>query len=129
MGTNGWTLKKNDFYEIFALICYQFSQMPFQYLPTELYEIIVSPTAGDEDVTDMCGLDERSSRLAPGGCEAEAFLPNIGWGVHLADSFLHLAPALSLPTGCTPGRVHIQAADSQATRPSSARQTQGPQHG
>lgn len=39
-------LKKNDFYEIFALIRYQFSQMPFQYLPPELYEIIVSPTAG-----------------------------------------------------------------------------------
>ena len=37
---------KNDFYEIFALICYQFFQMPFQYLSTELYEIIVSPTAG-----------------------------------------------------------------------------------
>lgn len=43
--TYGWTFK-NDFYEIFALICYQFFQMPFQYLSTELYEIIVSPTAG-----------------------------------------------------------------------------------
>lgn len=37
---------KSDFYEIFALICYQFFQMPFQYLSTKLYEIIVNPTAG-----------------------------------------------------------------------------------
>lgn len=37
---------KNDFCEIFALICYQFFQMPFQYLSAELYEIIVSPPAG-----------------------------------------------------------------------------------
>ena len=55
-------LKKNDFYEIFALICYQFFQMPFQYLSTELYEIIVSPTAGGMTIwqleTDISGSDE-----------------------------------------------------------------------
>lgn len=36
---------ENDFYEIFGLIRYQFFQMPFQYLSTELYEITVSTTA------------------------------------------------------------------------------------
>lgn len=53
---------KNDFYEIFALICYQFFQMPFQYLSTELYEIIVSPTAKGMTIwqleTDISGADE-----------------------------------------------------------------------
>lgn len=53
---------KNDFYEIFALICYQFFQMPFQYLSAELYEIIVSPTAGGmttgQQETDISGADE-----------------------------------------------------------------------
>lgn len=53
---------KNDFYEIFALICYQFFQMPFQYLSTELYEIIVKPTAKGMTIwqleTDISGADE-----------------------------------------------------------------------
>lgn len=55
-------IKKNDFYEIFALIRYQFFQMPFQYLSTELYEIIVSPTAGGMTIrqweTAISGSDE-----------------------------------------------------------------------
>lgn len=79
----GGHFKKNDFYEIFALIRYQFSQMPFQYLPTELYEIIVKSYSWGMRMwqTSAAWLREAQGMLlvrsTPGGCQAVS-LPKAG---------------------------------------------------
>jgi hypothetical protein len=56
-------------------------------------------------------------RSALEGCQA-ASLPNVGrpgeGAVHLAESCLHLAPVPPLSLRCTPSRLQIQSAASQA---------------
>lgn len=61
---------QNDFHEIFAPICHQFFQVPFQYLPTELYEVTVRPQLGGGHPaadTAVSGAGEMRQRH-PSGC-------------------------------------------------------------